>query len=441
MGPRTNPLLVAILAVAIWGSHTSAARPPAPERDRAVRRLMREHLETNLMPWWLEHSPDEQYGGFLLELDRYGRPREGDKMLVTQARQIWAFSRLWRAGYRDPRLHRAAARGLQFLQDHFWDQQHGGWVMATDREGRPTRTDKSTYAHAFVIYAGVEFSNAFDDPRGLEAAERTFRMLEEHAADPEHAGYFGQFERDWSPPRWGGRSKSMNTQLHLLEALTELYRATDKEIHARRLREILDALLEHAYLPEHRVCLESFEADWTPATGRWFRRRNHETSYGHNVEFAWLMQEAAEALDLPRERYREVGLALVDRALESAWEPKTGALYSEGPLTGKADDHDVSWWMQAENLVALDWAWRTTGEERYLAALELQAAWVTEQQADRIYGGWWDELAPDGTVTEPRKAHVWHGAYHEVRGVLRVAEDVWGARPETEEMAPASRAR
>ncbi len=417
--------LAALLVVALLSTGAGDAAEETPQQAHSrIRERIRRHLEEKLWPWWLENSVDEKYGGFVVELKRDGSVRSGRKTLVSQARQIWAFSRMWNAGYREPRVERAARRGVRFLKDHFWDGRHGGWFLEVGRNGRPARTSKSTYAHAFVIYAGVEYHRAFGDETGLQAAEVTFQMLEQHAKDPRAAGYFGRTSRDWNPGR-GPHEKSMNTQLHLLEALAELYAETGRLIHRERLEEILDALVEHAYLPEYGCCVEHFNQDWSlPTRGR-AARRNRSTSYGHNVEFAWLMQRAAEVLDLPPERYREIGLRLIDHALRYGWHQGAGALCNNGPLRGSPKKCKMVWWVQSENLVALDWAWRRTGQKRYLKALDRQTEWLMQSQADPVYGGWWDTVAPAGRVLERRKAHVWHLAYHEVRGCLNVVTGSW----------------
>jgi mannobiose 2-epimerase len=430
-----KPRRLALVLAAALGAALAGAAPaeqPDPEaRHAAVRQVVTEHLEEKLWPWWLNNSPDGEHGGFLTELNRDGSARSGRKTLVSQARQIWAFSRMWNDGFREPGTLKAARSGVEFLQEHFWDEAHDGWFWEVDRAGKLQDAEKRTYGHAFVIYAAVEFYRASGEEIGLQIAEQTFDALEKRAKDPEFAGYVDHMDRRWQPIGRAPGHRSMNTQLHLLEALAELYLETGEEIHGRRLREILDALTEHAYLEQYGCCVETFNRDWTPVTEGWAGRRNRYTSYGHNVEFAWLMQRTARVLGLPPERYRQIGLSLIDHALRYGWHEGAGALSGHGPLEGRPSEYRMrmSWWMQAENLVALDWAWRETGNERYLEALERQAEWVTDEQSDPLYGGWWDTVAPDGAVLNRRKAHVWHAAYHEVRGCLNVGIGRWGPEP------------
>ncbi len=395
--------------------------PPLEDSPPDLRARLMAHLGENLVPFWLENCVDEEHGGYLTVLARDGSVRSGEKMLVTQARQIWAFSRMWRAGYHDARIERAAAQGLRFLRERFWDDEYEGWYWQVQRDGTPDDMAKKTYGHAFVIYAAVEYARAFGDEEALALARRTFDALEQHAKDPDNAGYKDFMDRQWrAQPGDFGRTKTMNTHLHLMEAFTELYAETKDARHGERLREVLDILTDRCYMAEHGCCIDGFNWDWTASTNEWFGPRNKFTSYGHNVEFAWLMQRAAEVLGLPPERYRGIGLALIEHALDYGWDAETGALYMGGPWRGPATRRNVQWWVQGENAVALDWAWRTTGERRFLSALRRQVIWILDRQADPLYGGWYSDLRPDGKVSNPDKATLWHGLYHALRGCLNV---------------------
>jgi len=427
--PRRPRLLAALACAALAGG--CAAKGPVPyeplrESVPDLQGRMLAHVGENLLPFWLENCVDRQHGGYLTVLNRDGSMQSGEKMLVTQARLIWAFSRLWKDGYHDPRIRDAAVQGIEFLRRWFWDPAYEGWFWQVQRDGTPDDMSKKTYGHAFVIYAGVEYYRAFKDPMGLQLAELTFDLIERHAKDPEHPGYVDFMDRQWAPDAQNnGEVKTMNTHLHLLEALTELYMVTGKPAHQQRLREVLDVLTQKCYLPECGCCIDGFYYDWTPAREGFFGERNNITSYGHNVEFAWLMQRAAQALGLPQEPYRSIGLTLVNHAMKYGWDADAGAMLYEGPLTGAATNRVMEWWVQAESAVALDWAYRTTGEGRYMDALRRQVMWVLGKQSDPVYGGWYSTLAPNGTILNESKANVWHACYHDVRACLNVGTGRW----------------
>ncbi len=422
-------LMLSCLAFAGCAS-TPGSVPYRPFEDSHVdlKARMLAHLSENLVPYWLQNCVDREYGGYLTVLNRDGTMQSGEKMIVTQTRQIWTFSRLWVDGYRDPRIREAAEQGLEFFRRHFWDDEHEGWFWQVGRDGTLQDASKWTYGHAFVIYAMVEYYRAFGDPEALGLARTTFDVLERHAKDPANPGYRDFMTRDWQPdPDNNGHVKTMNTHLHLMEAFMELYIETQDPLHGKRLREMLDILVEKCYMPQHRCCIDGFYYDWSPARDGFFGERDKITSYGHNVEFAWLMQRAARVLGLPEERYRQIGLTLVDHALQYGWveHEGAGAMCYEGPWAGAATNRVIEWWTQAETAVALDWAYRTTGEGRYLDALRKQIIWILERQADPVYGGWYSSLAPDGAPLSDAKSGIWHGAYHDVRACLNVGLGTW----------------
>ena len=44
----------------------------------------RNELLGNIIPFWMEHSPDEQYGGYFTCLDRTGNVFDTDKFIWLQ---------------------------------------------------------------------------------------------------------------------------------------------------------------------------------------------------------------------------------------------------------------------------------------------------------------------------------------------------------------------
>ncbi len=49
----------------------------------------RNELLGNIIPFWMEHSLDEQYGGYFTCLDRTGNVFDADKFIWLQCRQVW----------------------------------------------------------------------------------------------------------------------------------------------------------------------------------------------------------------------------------------------------------------------------------------------------------------------------------------------------------------
>ena len=78
-------------------------------------------------------------------------------------------------------------------------------------------------------------------------------------------------------------------------------------------------------------------------------------SFGHDVETAYLLVEAAEALGMPDDaRTWQVARSLVDHALDWGWDDEHGGFYDKGESFGNpACDRKKVWWTEAEGLNAL----------------------------------------------------------------------------------------
>jgi len=116
----------------------SSDSPPAREFS-AVAGQYRSRLETNLLhnivPFWHPNTLDHTNGGYLLNHDVNGRLKSGgSKMIVSQARMVWFYSRLARAGYGRKYLD-AAEVGHRFLRDKMWDPTNGGFHWEVDLTG------------------------------------------------------------------------------------------------------------------------------------------------------------------------------------------------------------------------------------------------------------------------------------------------------------------
>jgi cellobiose epimerase len=136
--------------------------------------------------FWYPRVIDRVHGGYRVAFAADGTPMaDGSKMIVTQARMLWLFARLARAGYRAPEMREAATHGYRFLADRMWDRQHGGYVWEVDESGaRVTDPAKVTYGESFALYALAEYARATGDAGALARATELFTLIDSRAHDP-----------------------------------------------------------------------------------------------------------------------------------------------------------------------------------------------------------------------------------------------------------------
>jgi len=188
-------------------------------------------LTQNIMPFWYPQTLDKEKGGLHLNHDVHGNPRKGGpKMIVTQARMVWYFSRLYNTGWGGEESLQAAEHGYSFLRDRMWDKENGGFYWQLNSDGKILRRNKHMYGQAFGLYSLSEYAMASKSEEALDLAKQMFRLMETKAHDEDYGGYNEFFSPDWSPATEANRAylgfgsgvKRMNTHLHLLEALVDI---------------------------------------------------------------------------------------------------------------------------------------------------------------------------------------------------------------------------
>lgn len=416
-------------------AHTRLVRLPRPrpapagvEPDRATlaRRLaeLEESLARDLLPYWSRNTWDGAHG-FVRPPALAGQSPAGGTPLRFQARMIWTFAHAHRHGLTGGGYLELARRGVDLLVERFWDDRHGGFLPAVDDDGRAPDAIKETVEQGCAIFALAEYAAASGDQRALARAEWLYDLVAAHGAE-EGAGFHEVFTRDWQRATPPGPERRLGTQLHMIETLTTLVTVTGRPRHAAALAGLVEVLRGRAIDPATGCAPPGFDRAWRPWRPPGGLRL---TSYGHNVELAWILLDAAVALGEPRERGQAVALGLLDHALGCGFDDERGGLAAYGPWHGHVRQARYlsprrlwkNWWPQAELLVALAETYRSTGEPRYGVALERQLDWVWRHQIDQTTGNWVASVDWRGGPPVPRHAEAAHDPYHNGRALMRVS--------------------
>jgi mannobiose 2-epimerase len=389
--------------------------------------VMKARLVEKVMPYWCDTAIDRTNGGYLLADDRKGRSVATEKQVVTQSRMIWTFSHTHRKGLiGDGKRNylRAAQTGYRFLIDHFLDPQHGGYFWKTDLEGKPVHDCKFLYGEAFVVYALVEYYRASGDTEVLRRAVDLYRTLEAKLHDRQHGGWLEHTTRDWQPlePNDSRNQvevvglKSANAHLHWMEALAELYAVTSDSEVKDSLKEALRINATYFYPKDAGKSAFHRQPDWSPVTDP----RSAGLSYGHNVEFAWLMIRAQEVLRDRRSWAHFDGI--LAHALKYGYDHERGGLYNRGEDDLPATQTDKVWWVQAEMLAALTDGLKQGRNATYAGPLDKLLRFIWNYQADPTDWIWLDTVTFDGKPKSTAKAHSWKANYHDVRAMVKFIE-------------------
>lgn len=416
----------------MMGGLLCASSPGQAENAIALANSYIPRLETmlldNVASFWLNRAIDRTNGGYLIDFDAQGTPRHGGpKMIVTQARTVWFFSRLARAGYHETENLAAAEHGYRFLRDKMWDPEHGGFYWEVDATGDNKRnTQKHLYGQAFALYALSEYHLATQDPNVLGFAVDFFNLLDRTAHDPNHSGYREFFNRDWSVPpdtSTGVLSvpfsmKLMNTHLHLLEAFTTFYEASQLPLARARLQELILIQSNTMVVKSLGACTDKYDRNWKRRMEGDYGR----VSYGHDIENIWLLMKACDAVGVANDTLTDLYRFIYDYSWRRGYDFTNGGFFDSGVLGKPADALTKTWWVQAEALPSALYMYRLADRDQYLDVFEQTFDFVDRFFADWTHGEWHGSTAADGSNPSGSKGQSWKCGYHNGRALLECIE-------------------
>jgi mannobiose 2-epimerase len=362
-------------------------------------------LTENILPFWASHSPDPS-GGFYGTLNFDGTPKaDAMKGGILNTRLVWTFSAAYRI-LKDEQYLTLANRAQRYFLDHFIDPEYGGSFYTVNADGTPLNTQKNICQNVYAIYGLSEHYRATGDKESLDAAIAIYRKLIEYAYDPVNKGFTESFKREWQTIE-AEFPKTMNTNLHVLEAFANLYRVWNDDGLKKHLQEVIE-IMSHKLLNQTTWHVQLyFTPDW--------QNQRDVDSYGYDMEFSWLLTDAAEALgdeEILKDT-RRIAANIVAVQLEQAFDTN-GAI-----MSGREGDRlktDLAWWLQTEAVIGCLNAWQISGDKKFLDAAVRTWEWIKTYMIDHEYGEWYSSVTPEGIQQKDRvKADQWRCPYHNGR--------------------------
>ncbi len=411
--------LVLPMSSSASSSGQSPAIDPAVAQDYVAR--IEADLRQNILPFWIKHTRDTERGGIFNEISNdLVVDKNAPRGALLTARILWTFSSAY-LRYQDPAYLEMAKYAFNDLTQHFWDPEHGGTYWSINADGTPRDTRKVVYGQVFGVYALSEYYRATREPAALERALEIYRTVEKHARDHQHRGYLEEFTREW---KWiEGKSamdaqgaKSQNAHLHILEAYTNLLRVWPDAGLKADLKDLIDVLLTKILKSSDQHLILFLDREWKPVS--------ESISYGHDIEFSWLLVEAAEVLGDPEVLHRAEKAAVeIARVTLAEGVDTDGGLYNEGEEHKGLTDPRKEWWPQAEAAVGFVGAYQLSGDDAYLKQGLKSWDFIEKFLIDREHGEWLRGVTKDGQPL-PRfnKVSFWKCPYHNGRACFELID-------------------
>ena len=379
----------------------------------------KKELTDNILPFWIEKMQDTEHGGFYGRIDgnEILHPK-ANKGAVLNARILWTFSAAYRILKKEEYL-KIAERAFHYIKDYFIDKTHGGVYWELDYWGNPVNTKKQTYAQGFALYGFSEFYRATGNPEALAMAKEFFFLLEK-CFDTKLGGYLEAYTHDWQPiedvrlsDKDANEKKTMNTHLHVLEPYTNLCRIWDDEQLKDAQRNLIQIFTDKILDSKTNHLNLFFDEEWNV--------KSTAISYGHDIEAAWLLYEAAEVLGDKQltDKIKTLSLKIADAASEG--------LQTDGSMIYEKDGNHTDlarhWWVQAEAVVGYMYAYKISDNVYYKEKAKQVWTYIQQSIIDKSNGEWhWSRLADDSINTRDDKAGFWKCPYHNGRMCMEMIE-------------------
>ncbi|XP_011943732.1 PREDICTED: N-acylglucosamine 2-epimerase isoform X1 [Cercocebus atys] len=395
------------------------------EKERETLQAWKERVGQELdrvVAFWMEHSHDQEHGGFFTCLGREGRVYDDLKYVWLQGRQVWMYCRLYRTFQRfhHSQLLNAAKAGGEFLLRYARLAPPGKkCAFVLTRDGRPVKVQRTIFSECFYTMAMNELWRATGEVRyQTEAVEMMDQIV--HWVREDASG-LGRPQLQGAPT-----AEPMAVPMMLLNLVEQLGEA-DEEL-AGKYTELGDwcaqRILQHVQRDGQAV-LENVSEDGKELSGCLGRQQNP----GHALEAGWFLLRHCIRKGDPELRAHVVDKFLL-LPFRSGWDPDHGGLF----YFQDADDFCPTqlewamklWWPHSEAMIAFLMGYSESGDPVLLRLFYQVAEYTFRQFRDPEYGEWFGYLSREGKVALSIKGGPFKGCFHVPR-CLAMCEEMLGA--------------
>ena len=143
--------------------------------EQYSHRYQTELLE-NVLPFWLDHSIDQENGGYFTCLSTDGKVFDRDKFIWLQARQVWTFAMLYNQVDKREIWLNTAIHGATFLANH-GRAPNGNWYFSLTEDGQPLVQPYNIFSDCFAAMAFGQLFKATSKEVYAEIASQTFSNI------------------------------------------------------------------------------------------------------------------------------------------------------------------------------------------------------------------------------------------------------------------------
>ncbi|QQE09931.1 AGE family epimerase/isomerase [Planctomycetota bacterium] len=370
-------------------------------RLESLLAVYRDGLLGDVLPFWLKHGLDREYGGFMTCLNRDGSVLDTDKGGWQQGRSIWTYANIYNFYDKKEEYLEAAKLSMRFMDQHMFDTD-GRMFFQLTRDGKPIRKRRYTFTETFGAIASAAYARATGEERYADRARELIKLVLKYNNTP------GLVEPKFTGVR---PAKGIGTPMIMMATCQELRAALDSDEWDDLIMDCIEEIERDFVKPDMEVCMEQVAPDGSIIDHIDGRTLNP----GHAIEASWFILHEA--------RYRNNDAHLIELAeniLNWMWargyDKEYGGLMYFVDVNGLPTQEywqDMKfWWPHNEAIIATLYAYAMTGKEQYLKMHQQVHDWAYKYFPDEEHGDWYGYLRRDGALVQPSKGNIFKGPFH-----------------------------
>lgn len=365
-------------------------------------------LQTNILPFWLTHGLDTVNGGVYTCIDREGNLMDPTKSVWFQGRFAYICSHAYNHIARNQEWLDAAQSTLDFIEAHCFDTD-GRMFFETTAQGVPLRKRRYVFSESFAAIAMAEYALASGDKSYAEKALALFKEMRRFLSTP------GILEPKYLPTLQAQGHSITMIMINVATCIRQVI--SDPELD-KQIDESLFALRNYFMHEEFQALLET-----VGPKGEFLDTLNGRLiNPGHCIETAWFLFDVARDRQMDQSII-DTALTILDWSWEWGWDKEYGGIINfrdckHFPPQDYSQDMKF-WWPQTEAIIANLYAYKLTGDEKYLKQHRMVSEWTYAHFPDHEYGEWYGYLHRDGSVAQPAKGNLFKGPFHIPRMMIK----------------------
>ena len=363
--------------------------------------IYKDGLLQNIIPFWLRHCIDHEYGGFMFAVDQDGTNVDTDKGVWQHGRFTWMLATLYNEVEQKQEWLDQAVNGANFLIDHCIDTDDRMFFVV-DRTGKSVRKRRYVFSETFASIAFAALYKATGEEKYAQLSRQMFDVFSQHATIP------GLIAPKFTENR---QMKGMGHPMIGIVTAQELRKNLSDDSYTNYIDQWIAEIRKDFINHEYKVVMETVGPN-----GEFIDHFDGRTlNPGHAIEGAWFILQEAKYRDHDPELVK-LGTTMLDWMWEIGWDKEYGGIIYFKDVKGLPVQeywHDMKfWWPQNEATIATLMAYEMTGDEKYAKWHQMIHDWTFKHFPDEKCGEWFGYLHRDGRISSTLKGNIWKGPFH-----------------------------